>query len=159
MSRQNRNNRRYLPQKCRKLFSDLKPSGPWAGRGGTAQLSSRSKVISQSHYTMRIPEPQQVRSVPFDRGGTILSRSISGQIHATVGRGCCALHRAKRSIRFTTAGPSELDKEYSTWCTFPLRSVRTMSPSRSIWRRCWVSIFFDACGNRRRRSPRSAESS
>ena len=38
MSRQNRHNRRYLPQKCRKLFSRLKPSGPWAGRGGTAQF-------------------------------------------------------------------------------------------------------------------------
>jgi hypothetical protein len=43
-----------LPQKCRKDFSLIQPSGPWAGRGGTAQLSSH--LNDNDIYEIYLPD-------------------------------------------------------------------------------------------------------
>src|SRR6267154_5555925 len=56
-------------------------------------------------------------------------------------------HSVKALMSCNTATPRESEREYSTCLSRPLKSVRTISLSLSISRRCCVSIFLDATGN------------
>jgi hypothetical protein len=60
---------------------------------------------------------------------------------------CRELHSVKASKSSETAKPPGSEREYSTCLSRPLKSVRMISPSLSISRKCCVSTFLEASGN------------